>query len=423
MRVLLAAHALPAAGLGGTELYTQQLAETLAAGETGESHEVAVATTQGHETDVDGATVYALPGPGNWTDITGQESGLECGVVDGSVDRRFAAILDAFEPDVVHLQHLKALSATLPSICRKRGVPCLLTLHDFWTACHREQLVQPSGALCDGPESVEKCAKCYREALERSGGEASADSTDLRESVRQRTERLTTARRACDLLVAPSQFLREQFVSIGTPRAHIVHRRNGIRVDAYADTGFDPDTPIRVGYAGRITRRKGVHVLVDAFRRVEGDAELHVFGQFDPGADPYHSRLRDRAGSRVTFHGRYETAEPYEAADVLVIPSLWYENSPLVVQEAFASHVPVIAGNIGGMAELVDHGEDGLTVPTGDATALAQALRRLIDSPSTVRRLRAGIEEPMSLDEHARELVSLYDGCLDRHRQEVDAAP
>lgn len=428
MRVLYAVHALPAAGLGGTELYTEQLAEMLGGGrfataarQDADGHEVAVATPRGHETDVEGATVHALPDPGPWTDPTGQASGLESGVIDEDIDRRFADVLDAFDPDVVHLQHLKFLSANLPSLCHERDVPCLLTLHDVWTACHREQLVRPSGALCDGPESVEKCASCYGDALRQSDSAPSRDATDCRQAVERRTEQLTTARRACDLLVSPSRFLREQFVAFGTPREHIVHRRNGIRVERFIDTEFDPAGPLRVGYAGRITSRKGVHVLVDAFEQVDGDAELHVFGQFDPRSDPYHDRLREGTGERVTFHGQYEATTPYERVDVLVVPSLWYENSPLVVQEAFASRVPVVAGDIGGMAELVDHGEDGLTVPPGDVDALADSLQDLVDSPSTVRRLRAGIDPPTSLDEHARELLDLYEAYC--RGPEVDAVP
>ncbi len=413
MRVLQVVHALPAAGLGGTELYTRHLAETLAgspgaADEPSDSspggHEVAIATPRGHETDVAGAEVVPLPDPADWTDSTGVESGVESGVVQPAVDRRFEAVLDGFDPDVVHCQHLKFLSASLPRICAERGVPCLLTLHDFWTVCHREQLYRPAGVRCDGPDSVAKCTDCYADALRKSDA---TDASDPRDAVERRTERLATAREAVDLFVSPSRFLREQFVRFDTAPGRIVHRRNGVRVDRFSDAGFDPGTPFRIGYAGRVTRRKGVHVLLDAFERIDGDAELHVFGEFDP-ADPYHARLHERAGEGVRFHGRYEATEPYETTDVLVVPSLWYENSPLVIQEAFASGVPVVAGDVGGMAELVTDGVDGRTFAVGDPAALADVLGELADAPAAVRRLRAGVEEPTSLAEHAADLLDLY---------------
>lgn len=446
MRVLLVVHALPAAGLGGTELYTGQLAETLAG-----DHEVAVATPRGLETDVDGATVLALPDVGDWSDPTGRESGLTRGVVHEEVDRRFADHLDAFAPDVVHCQHLKFLSASVPEICADHGIPCLLTLHDFWTVCHREQLYQPAGVRCSGPDSVAKCTTCYVDGLRegeapavsgggdegdapavsdgggetpgRANGEAHVDGTDEEpvdatdcwNAVERRTEQLRAAREAADRLIAPSQFLRERFVSFGTSPERVVHVRNGVRLDPFADAGFDPAEPLVVGFAGRITPQKGVHVLLAAFERLHGDAELHVFGAFDPDAEPYHARLRERAGEVVTFHGRYESpATPYETVDVLVVPSIWYENSPLVVQEAFASGVPVVAGDVGGMAELVTDGVDGRTFAVGDPDALADVLGELARSPATVEALRRGVEPPKSLDEHAGELVTRYESTRSR---------
>lgn len=474
MHVLQVVHALPAATYGGTELYTTWLSEALA----GAGHEVTAATPRGAETEIDGATVRELPDPADWVDATGMDSGLESGVVHESVDAAFEDLLAELQPDLVHFQHLKYASVTMPVHCRERGIPSILTLHDFWTMCHRGQLHQPDGRPCDGPDSVAKCTACYGEALRRAdegvladgqgepvpgedggrpaggveggsprNGDAdeaapgdgpddgprtgtAADRADAdprhvdgegdpapeqppgrRADVATRTEVLADARTAVDLLVSPSAFLREKFVEYGTPADGIVKCRNGIRTGNYRDTGFDPTDGLVLGYAGRITPEKGVHVLVDAFRGVErDDAELIVFGKFDPEADDYHARLRDAAGDRVTFHGFYEeNATPCATADVLVVPSLWYENSPLVIQEAFASRVPVVAGDHGGMAEMVRDGTDGLTYPPGDAPALTERLQRLADDPALVRELRRGIDPPKDLDEHAGEIESLYE--------------
>lgn len=448
MRILYVVHALPAAGLGGTELYTQRIAETLARGRSteaspstdaerqetpalAENHDVAVATPRGHEADLEDVTVFALPDVADWTDPTGTESGLDCGVVHEKVDRRFSAILEDFRPDVVHFQHLKFLSARLPAVCRDEDVPTILTLHDFWTVCHREQLVRPDGSLCDGPDSVEKCTACYEDALEDHIGSADTADTGPQDAtnelgsnatapsgaVERRTEHLAATLDTVDVLVSPSRFLRREFRQFGTPSEQIVQHRNGIDVATFEDTGFDPDDPLRFGYAGRITDLKGVHVLLEAFASVDGDTELHLFGEFDPSSDRYHARIEAVAGPGVTFHGRYEAAsEPYETMDVLVVPSVWYENSPLVIQEAHAAGVPVVAGDIGGMAELVTDGEDGLTFEVGDPSALASCLHRLVDSPETVRRLREGVESPTSTGEHARDLLDLYVACRDGRR-------
>ncbi|GAB3670269.1 glycosyltransferase family 4 protein [Halopiger thermotolerans] len=427
MHVLLAAHALPPATTGGTELYTVRLAEALAA----RGHEVTVAAPRGATATVDGATVVELPDPrpsdGTDDGIAFDDAG---GVVSPAIDAAVTALLEAREPDLVHLQHFKGLSASIPSRCAERGIPCVATLHDFWTLCHREQLRRPDGTRCSGPSSVEKCIGCYagvvaralapasddsesdESRLERLAGERAGLEAAVAEPVARRTRRLRRALADCDRLVSPSRFLRDVFVEYGTDPERIVHRRNGIRTGRFRRATFEPDEPLHVGYAGRIAESKGVHLLLAALERLpDADLEVHVHGRFEPDEEPYHARLRDRAADRdrVRFHGRYDdAADVFPEFDVFVLPSIWLENSPLVIQEAFAAGVPVVTGDRGGMAELVDNGADGLTVPVGDADALAAALRHLATDPDLVRRLRAGVEEPTDLGTHADELLALY---------------
>lgn len=464
MRVLQVVHALPPATYGGTELYTCDLAGELAA----QGHEVAVAAPRGADDSGSGSDDSALESDSGLADVEAfelpdpeGETAPEIGgrpldaVVRPSVDDRFRSVLAEWSPDVVHLQHFKHLSATLPSICETLGIACVATLHDFWTICHREQLYRPEGRPCSGPESVEKCTECYRlagvedgrtadgagrtthvadgvadeaerpaEAGERvtndrttandrtTDGSLTTGDESTRTSVERRENALGDALSATDRLVAPSAFLRETFVEYGRAPEDIVQRENGIRVDRFEDAGFDPDGPLRVGYAGRITERKGVHLLVDAASEV-GGVDLHVFGRFDPTSEDYHARLADMAAGEATFHGRYaDRATPYREMDVLVLPSVWYENNPLVILEAFASGLPVVTADVGGMAELVDDGENGLTFQVGDSAALADTLARLAADPDLVADLRDGVTEPKRLVDHAREIADLYAECV-----------
>ncbi|QLG60427.1 glycosyltransferase family 4 protein [Halorarum salinum] len=428
MRVLQAAHALPPDTYGGVELYTVGLSEALAA----RGHDVAVAAPGGGA-DLD-VTTFDLPTP-DPPDVQA-DRGLPTGPVNPAVDGRFDDLLASFDPDVVHLQHFKGLSAAIPALCAERGVACVATLHDFWTICHREQLHRPDGSRCSGPESVEKCTDCYlaaesdesaiadggagsagepRLGADADGGRTGETGATRREQyatvVTARTALLRTALGATDVLVSPSSFLRDRFVAHGTPPGDVVQLRNGIRVDRFVDTGFE-GAPVRFGYAGRITPEKGVHLLVEAFDELDGDATLDVFGRFASGEDPYHADLAEAAGERVRFRGFYDDpAAPYRAMDVLVLPSIWYENSPLVIQEARAAGLPVVTADVGGMAELVTDGVDGLTFPVGDAAALAGALSGLVDDATAVERLRAGVEPPTRLDEHAAAVEALYADC------------
>jgi glycosyltransferase involved in cell wall biosynthesis len=424
MHVLLVAHALPPDTCGGTELYTVRLAEAFAA----RDRSVTVAAPRGATATVDGATVVSLPDP---RPIARPEDGIAVsetgGVVRPEIDDAIDDLLADRDVDLVHLQHFKGLSAEIPTVCSDRGIPCIATLHDFWTLCHRERLRQPDGTRCSGPESLEKCVTCYADLVAQSLAPPSESERNRDEPrgrrglesavagpVARRTRRLGRALAACDRLVSPSRFLRDVFIEFGTDPGRIVHRRNGIRTARFRgrESTFDSGEPLQVGYAGRIAESKGVHLLFEALERVsDAELELHVHGQLDPDADSYHAGLREMAHGRdrIQFHGRYDDAAGiFPHFDVFVLPSLWLENSPLVIQEAFAAGVPVVTGDRGGMAELVAHGLDGLTVPVGDADALAATLRRLATDPALVRRLKRGVEEPTDLATHADELLALY---------------
>src|SRR5262249_7838740 len=140
--------------------------------------------------------------------------------------------------------------------------------------------------------------------------------------------------------------------------------------------------PLRIGYVGTLVWHKGVHVLVDALRALPADAyELKLFGE--PGVfPPYPADLSPRAGARpVRVMGAFDrerVADAYAQIDVLVVPSLWLENSPLVIHEAFMAGVPVVGARIGGIADLIADGRNGWLYSPTSTRELASVLQRLI---------------------------------------------
>jgi glycosyltransferase involved in cell wall biosynthesis len=170
-------------------------------------------------------------------------------------------------------------------------------------------------------------------------------------------------------------------------------------------------------YIGGLARQKGVHVLVDAFNGLPPSARLTIAG--DETAFPsYCASLRSRAKHPgIEFSGRLGRDEIWQnlrQADVLVVPSIWYETSSLVVQEAFATGTPVVAANHGALAERVQDGTDGLLTPPGDVPALRRALQRLMDEPTLLARLRRGIKPVVDLDEHEGRVEQVYRQVLAR---------
>ncbi|MCS7287413.1 MAG: glycosyltransferase, partial [Anaerolineae bacterium] len=122
------------------------------------------------------------------------------------------------------------------------------------------------------------------------------------------------------------------------------------------------------------------------------------------------------AGPNVRFLGRLNREEVWNAlaqVDVVAVPSLWYETFSLLISEAFAAGLPVLASRLGALAERVRDGVDGLLLPPGDVVAWRAAIQRLIDDPDLLARLRANVRPPMTMEEHVERLEELYSKCLE----------
>jgi glycosyltransferase involved in cell wall biosynthesis len=162
-------------------------------------------------------------------------------------------------------------------------------------------------------------------------------------------------------------------------------------------------------------------LLVEAFRALQPrgrPVELHINGGLEARPD-YVSRLRRLAGGdeRIHLHGRFDNvraAEILSGLDVAVVPSIWYENSPLAIMEAHAAGTPVVTAALGGMAELVRDGVDGLHFAPADAADLARQLQRLIDEPELLPVLRAGVTMPRGIEDEMRQLARIYQNLVDQ---------
>ena len=371
----------------------------------------------------------------------------------------FRGVLARLRPDVVHFQHLLHLSADLPRVARGLGVPSVITCNDYWALCARVQMIRPDGVRCERNQGM-GCHVCLQggiglariplarrwyplaHPLMRALGLAARVRIPIDEAqrrltrrrarwarraqswfdLRERQERVLAGFAAADLLIAPSRFLRGKLLETGRfDEARVVHSDYGMRrFDAATfERPRDPGGRVRFGFVGSLVWYKGADVLVEAMNRLAGrPCVLHVFGAFDPARDEHHAKLRGLASAgNVVFRGRFDNerlAEVYREIDVLVVPSVWFENSPLSIHEAWTFRTPVVASGIGGMAELVDDGVDGLHFAAGDAADLASKLARFLDEPDLVGRLSRGFPRVKSLEEDAADLLRRYRQLAER---------
>jgi glycosyltransferase involved in cell wall biosynthesis len=342
------------------------------------------------------------------------------------------------DPDLVHIMHLQGLSASVLLVCEELGLPTIFTAADFWTVCPVVDLRRHDGAMCEGPD-VSHCVRCIASrstdprlrkaarlvpgAVTGAAGLASRTplsrlSFPLRqiEAVGERPAYIRDRMRSADGILAYTHLTRDLLLANGIGRGKIRVSSYGIDTSHVAHVPAErrPSSTLRVGFVGTLAPHKGPDVLVRAFHLLppETDATLSLHGS-DRGFEAYAAGLRDLAENdpRISFPGsfsREELADVLANLDVLVVPSLWYENAPGVIFEAFAAGMPVIATDLGGMSEFVKPGENGLLFALGDPQDLADQLSTLIEDSSLLGRLRAGIEPVKTVGEYADELIDLY---------------
>jgi glycosyltransferase involved in cell wall biosynthesis len=192
--------------------------------------------------------------------------------------------------------------------------------------------------------------------------------------------------------------------------------RQGLDLDDWAAAEpAEGNSRLSIGYIGQIARHKGVDVLVEAFQRLRARGEaprLMLYG--DPERFPrFTKQLRAMVANRedVVFAGQFKNSrirEIHAGIDVLVVPSIWYENSPNVILEAFATGTPIVVSRLGGMAELVSDGENGFQFEAGSSEDLARVLQRFIDRPDLVEVLGQGMPPVKTLQVEVKELLAIY---------------
>lgn len=406
MKILYVVHQYPPEFVGGVEVYTQGLAETIAQ----RGWQVAVFhRSYSRETlrkiDRHGAisvfsiSVGALSPAQRFLSTWRQPA----------ISEFWETTLAQFKPDVVHVQHLMGLPTTLLERLTQLGIPYVITLHDYWWICANANLLTNySYAACQGPRFFFNCTHC---AVARSGNQAMwAASPLLLGALFDRSRRLTRLLRGAARLLSPSAFVRNWYGQHGVPKERIQIARLGIALPPLASRHKPGGEGIRLLYVGGLAPNKGVHILIEALRPVQGDLQLAVVGDTTTHSD-YVESLRRMADERVVFLGKADRAGVWKAfadADAVAVPSLWHETFCLVAHEALAAGIPVLASAMGALPEVIQNGVNGLLLPPGDVRAWSRALQRLVDQPHELETMRSQNVRPVSFEEHAGQIEALY---------------
>ena len=414
LRVLYICHNHPSLHPGGTEIFAHSLFRTLQ--DSGEVEALFLACTNRVHRDQKPGTNFQTLG----------RSADEVILWAGHFERFFLSQVDlqgivpelsdlllSFRPDIVHIHHLLLFGAELIFLI-KRMLPearIVFTLHDYFPICANDgQMVKTRDhALCHAA-SPDACHACF------------PDITPDRFVLR--TMHLRNFLSQVDRFIAPSRFLRQRYIDWGLPADRIALVRNGQPAVRPAPHRSPEPTGRRsvFGYFGNLSPYKGVMVAVEAARLLieagETGFTLLVHGGMPFQSPEFQERFTAAVQANplsISHRGAYDRAELaglIKAVDWVVVPSIWWENAPLVIQEAFQHRRPVICSDIGGMAEAVRDGVDGLHFKAGDPLSLMGVLRRALDEPSLWDGLVAGIPKVPTIAQCATQHRRLYRNLL-----------
>jgi len=317
------------------------------------------------------------------------------------IDNRFAKVLDSTKPDIVHFGHLNHLSTGLVETAKGMRLPTVFTLHDYWLMCPRGQFMQffPEDEFeiwkdCDCQEDGKCAVRCYKRYFSGEAERYGADLSYWTDWVKYRMEHTKKVAELVDVFIAPARYLYNRFRDgFGIPENKMLYLDYGFDLSRMSARQRTAGEPFTFGYIGTHIPAKGIHILLDAFGRLRGDVQLKIWGRHigqDTKALEAIADLLPNRG-RVVWEDEYKnsaiTEDVFNNCDAIVVPSIWAENSPLVIHEAQQARVPVITANAGGMAEYVRHEENGLLFEHRNAHSLAEQMQRLADDPNWAKEL------------------------------------
>ncbi len=436
---------------GGTEVYVDALAKRM--NDRGLDAMIAAPGQKNEEYDHFGLRVHRFA-------TTNGRLSLEDLYGDGDPEagKSFEVVLDRIRPELVHFHAMSpAISIRLVRSIRQRKVPLIYTFHTPTASCQRGTLLKWGKTVCDGIMDRAICAPCVLHgrgvprtlavgidraskfigpALEKSrrqGGLWTALRTP--QLVARRIETSLEFFHSVDHIVAVCDWVRALLLRNGIPDEKITLSRQGLCQDPTTEHAIDAEMegecfsadvrperlPLRLVFLGRLDPTKGAHILIRALKKIpEANVRLAIYGisQGESGRR-YEMQLRAEAANDA----RIEFFPPVPASrviatlrewDLLVVPSQWLETGPMVILEAFAAGIPVLGSRLGGIAELVQIGVNGLLLQPTNIAEWASAIQQLSSNAKQLDLLRKGIKPPKRMDMVAAEMIEVYQSMLSK---------
>jgi rhamnosyltransferase len=472
-KALLVTHCFFPESVGGTEYYTLSLSKSLIA----KGWDVIIVSamrdlTQRRykvvENKYEGLTVIKINNPPAFYTKSTEH------FIDHNIDNIFAKILKAERPSLVHFQHTVYLSTRLPEVVHQHRTPSILTLHDYWYMCYRSLLIRPSEGLCPGPSEGIYCATCYDPAQPNIAGVPRLlilnrmlqmpiiRQLNIKErlspQVRLRIKKLLYKEQQMkspgieepdayfpnpELLGILEHSFRLEFIKrqlsfpavVISPSMHLKQRyeREGFREIMYVPHGFEPQMKIDnlsfngklvLAYLSNIVPHKGADVILKELRYIRERKGLKILFYGKVLDAIYQKELEALAkafsGVDISFMGPYkwkkELGKILVNVHLVVFPSIWEENHPLVVKEALQYGIPVLCSSLGGASEAIKDGVNGFIFDPYKEGDFAERINRILENPQKLEKITEGARNTHveTMEEHVEKIVKIYHDAIGR---------
>lgn len=328
-------------------------------------------------------------------------------IFDEGMEKILSNILETEKFNIIHVCH-PMRTGTIIKVAKKFKIPVILTLTDFWLMCPRGIASTSQGNLCTGSSDGKKCiSDCYGELWSS--------------RIRQRFAMVTHVFSLVSRVVFPTVFLKSMFSEkIFSGKSDLIRFGNDYRYVRLNTRLYHEKSDVTLGFLSSFLPHKGVHILIKAFIQADQDnLSLKIYG--DPLHEmEYYNQLREESvNHRIEFLGRYRNDDMdtiLNDLDVVVLPSLWWENTPLVMLRALAHKVPVIVSDFPGMTEIIHDDENGFVFKPGDCNDLRKILEKIGRNPSLLNTIKNNITYTKRIEEEAFEYECIY--YEEKRRQE-----
>jgi glycosyltransferase involved in cell wall biosynthesis len=420
LRILIVSHSHPSLSVGGAENAAYQMFRELQARDDCRAWFLGCDRNGGDEKP--GAVLSQPFSADEYLYCGGTFDWFKFANPDSRFRAEFEQLIRDLDPDIVHFHHFINFGIEIFQFLKNAAPRCriILTLHEYLAICNYfGQMVTPDHHnLCDRATPA-RCHKCFPQY--------SKQDFFLRNLYIRRFLDLV------DVYIAPSQFLADRYIEWGLPVEKIKVLENLVPLGQPPSLERTPRMkPLRIGYFGQISTLKGMDVIFDTAAVLEREGatniSFEIFGEYRGQPPQFQNAFLARlasAGSTIHFMGAYEPASVdrlMRGVHAVLVPSIWWENSPVVIQEALRNRRPVICSDIGGMAEKIRDGIDGFHFPVGNSIALASLLRELATDRSILSDLVSQMSGVPAVHSSLAAFLDIYRGRADDEQDEPISA-